>query len=61
MLNAHVFRTNVVLAAFFTYIRALIRKTRAFNVDEIDGRGGQFFQPRADLNDFFGSSAHLFI
>jgi hypothetical protein len=41
-LNMHVFRTNVILAAFSTYVRkkaaktTFVRKMCAFNVDEID-------------------------
>jgi len=45
MLNVRIFRTNVVPAAFFMYIRrkkaakmAFVRNSCAYNVDEIDHR-----------------------
>ena len=45
MLNVRIFRTNVVSAAFFMYIRrkkaaemTFVQKKHAKNVDEIDGR-----------------------
>jgi hypothetical protein len=44
MLNAHIFRTNVILAAFSSYMyivkaaeTTFVQKIRTFNVDEIDG------------------------
>jgi len=49
MLSIHIFRTNVVLAVFFTYIRTYIHRKKAakmtfvrnicaYNVDEIEHR-----------------------